>query len=56
MKVILRQERETKNKVRFQEEIQDTERLGMIYVPKETLRIIGWKEGKNLIIELEAEE
>lgn len=55
MKITFEQERVTKNTVRFAEKldsITDTPAIGTIYIPKPTLKAIGWSEGKPLIIEI----
>lgn len=50
-------ERETKNTIRFSEQVADqldTPQIGTIYVAKAALKGLGWKQGDtlNLTIEL----
>lgn len=50
-------EKVTKNTIRFKEAgvgPLDTPKIGTIYVPKTTLKDIGYEEGKQLIVELTA--
>ena len=50
-------ERETKNTIRFQEQVKDTldtPRIGTIYVAKQALRELGWQQGKGLEISIVA--
>ena len=56
MKVTMKMEKATKNTIRFEEVLEselDAPVIGTIYVPKATLRSIGWKEGDKLVIELD---
>ena len=58
MKVVFEMEKATKNTIRFQEILEhelDAPKVGTIYIPKATLSAIGWKEGKKVSIEIEAE-
>jgi len=56
MKIKFIKERETKNTIRFAEVPEGEETIvGTIYVPKATLKSLGWAEGKNLVIELGVE-
>ena len=57
MKASFTKEKETKNTIRFTEntEGQSETVLGTVYVPKSSLKEIGWSEGKNLVIELSVE-
>lgn len=55
MQVIFVADRTTKNTVRFIEPGEDT-KIGMLYVPKATLKELGWSEGRKLMIEVKAEE
>ena len=44
-------EKATKNTIRFQEVLEselDAPAIGTIYIPKATLKQIGWAEGKEL--------
>ena len=48
-------EKDTKNTIRFKEVVPgplDVPKVGTIYVPKTTLKEIGYEVGKQLIIEL----
>ena len=57
MKVTMNMEKATKNTIRFAEILEselDAPSIGVIYVPKSTLKAIGWKEGKTLEIEINA--
>lgn len=52
-------ERETKNTIRFQEQVADqldTPQIGTLYVAKATLKSLGWKQGNTLSITLELGE
>ena len=55
MKVAFEVEKDTKNTIRFKEVVDgplDTPKVGTIYVPKATLKEIGYEMGKALIVEL----
>ena len=55
MKIIFKQERVTKNTVRFTEVPEsdmDVIKIGSLYVQKATLKEVGFQEGKDLIVEL----
>lgn len=57
MKVTMNMEKATKNTIRFTEVLEselDAPSIGVIYVPKATLKAIGWKEGKALTVEINA--
>lgn len=57
MKVSFEMEKDTKNTIRFKEVVGgplDTPKVGTIYVPKATLKEIGYEVGKQLIIDLKA--
>ena len=57
MKVIFTVEKATKNTIRFTEKLDsdlDAPKIGTIYVPKSTLKEIGWKEGQELTVDLGA--
>ena len=46
-------EKATKNTIRFTEKLEselDAPTIGTIYVPKATLKQIGWTEGKPLTV------
>lgn len=48
-------EKETKNTIRFNEAVGgplDLPKVGTIYVPKQTLKEIGYEVGKQLVVEL----
>lgn len=56
MKITLKMEKATKNTIRFEEVLEselDAPKLGSVYIPKATLSELGWKEGKELTIEME---
>lgn len=58
MEVRLQMEKATKNTIRFAEVLDgpfDTPKIGTIYVPKATLKEIGYAEGKELVVKLSAE-
>lgn len=51
-------EKDTKNTIRFKEVLNgplDAPTIGTLYVPKQTLKQIGYKEGGKLIVDLSAE-
>lgn len=51
-------EKDTKNTIRFKEVVGgplDTPKVGTIYVPKSTLKEIGYEVGKKLLIEVHVE-
>lgn len=55
MKVTFEVERVTKNTIRFSEVLTstiDVPKVGTIYVPKATLKDLGYTDGKQLVIEL----
>ena len=57
MKITMNMEKATKNTIRFSEVLEselDAPSIGTIYVPKATLKAIGWKEGKTLTVEINA--
>lgn len=53
MTIIMYEEKQTKNTVRFTED-SETPKIGTLYVPKTTLREIGYKSGMLLRMELKA--
>lgn len=56
MKVRFIAEKATKNTIRFTEKLEsdlDAPQVGTLYIPKGTLKVIGWKEGEELQIDLE---
>jgi hypothetical protein len=58
MRVSFEFEKETKNTIRFKEVLDgplDAPNIGTLYVPKQTLKQIGYKEGSKLIVELKSE-
>ncbi len=49
-------ERETKNTIRFSEQVADqldTPQIGTIYVAKAALKTMGWKQGNTLTMSIE---
>lgn len=59
MKVLFEMERETKNTVRFQEVTGskfDPTEIGTLYVQKNCLKRIGYKEGQMLEVNLSVSE
>lgn len=59
MQVKFKMEKATKNTIRFTEVLEhelDAPKIGTIYVPKATLGLVGWAEGKDLIVELSVNE
>ena len=59
MKVAFEMEKTTKNTIRFAE-IMDSEldapKIGPVYIPKSTLKELGWEEGNVLVIEVKVEK
>lgn len=58
MKVQMKMEKVTKNKVKFTEVLAselDAPKIGDLYVPKTTLGEIGWGSGKAIYVTVEAE-
>lgn len=56
LKVKFEEEKETKGTWRFKESgigPVDTPIIGTLYVPKATLKTIGWTSGKALVVSLE---
>ena len=48
-------ERETKNTIRFAEQVEDqldTPNIGTIYMAKSALKSLGWKQGQELSLTL----
>ena len=59
MQVKFKMEKATKNTIRFTEVMEhelDAPKIGTIYVPKSTLGLVEWAEGKDLIVELSVNE
>lgn len=57
MEVKFELEKDTKNTIRFKEVVPgplDAPKVGTIYVPKTTLKEIGYEVGKQLTLELRA--
>ena len=58
LKVTFEFERDTKNTIRFKEVLEgplDAPNIGTLYVPKQTLKQLGYKEGSKLTVELKSE-
>lgn len=52
-------ERETKNTIRFTEQVADqldTPQIGTIYVAKAALKSLGWKQGNTLKVNIKLGE
>lgn len=59
MKVKFEKEKETKRTIRFKEILPGTEdapMIGMIYIPKQTLQDIGYKDGDTVVVDLTVAE
>ena len=57
MEIKFEMEKETKNTIRFKEVVGgplDTPNIGTIYIPKATLKQVGYEPGTQLIVELKA--
>ena len=57
LRVNFEMEKDTKNTIRFKEVVGgplDTPKVGTIYVPKATLKELGYEVGKQLTVELKA--
>lgn len=55
MTITFTKEKETKNTVRFTEQVRadtDAPKVGTLYVPKATLNELNWHEGQALVMEL----
>lgn len=53
--VCFEMEKDTKNTIRFKEVVNgplDIPQLGTVYVPKTTLKEIGYEVGKQLVVDL----
>lgn len=53
LNVTFEMEKDTKNTIRFKEVVPgplDTPKVGTIYVPKATLKEVGYEVGKQLVI------
>lgn len=55
MKVKFEKEKETKRTIRFKE-IGENPIIGMIYIPKQTLQDIGYKDGDTIVVDLTVAE
>lgn len=59
MKATFKMEKATKNTIRFEEVLESeltAPKIGSVYIPKSTLGEIGWKEGKDIVIEISVEQ
>lgn len=59
MKVTFEFEKDTKNTIRFKEVLNgplDVANIGTLYVPKMTLKVIGYKEGQKLEVTLDVQK
>lgn len=55
MNVTFEFEKDTKNTIRFKETLSgplDVAQIGTLYVPKTTLKQIGYQEGQKLVVTL----
>lgn len=53
LNVIFEMEKDTKNTIRFKEVVPgplDTPKVGTVYIPKATLKEVGYEVGKQLVI------
>ena len=58
MKVTFEFEKDTKNTIRFKEVLSgplDAPSIGTLYVPKQTLKQLEYKEGCKLIVDISAQ-
>lgn len=55
MEIIMKSEKVTKNTIRFTEVVVENEnpKIGILYIPKTTLGILGWKNGNAIKINIE---
>ena len=59
MKVTFEFEKDTKNTIRFKEVLEgplDAANIGTLYVPKMTLKAIGYQEGQKLEVTLDIQK
>lgn len=52
-KILMKQDKVTKNTIRFNEVLEnetDVPVIGVIYMPKTTLKAMNWTEGKNITL------
>ena len=59
MKVTFEFEKDTKNTIRFKEVLEgplDVANIGTLYVPKMTLKAIGYQEGQKLEVSLDIQK
>lgn len=59
MRVTFKQEKVTKNTIKFAEVLEndlDVPKIGTLYVQKATLKEIGWTDGKQLTVEIGIQE
>lgn len=59
MTVEFKMDRATKNTIRFAEVTEsdlDAPKIGTIYVPKATLKVLGFKDGGTLVVEISTKE
>ena len=59
MKVMFEFEKDTKNTIRFKEVLNgplDVANIGTLYVPKMTLKAIGYQEGQKLEVTLDIQK
>lgn len=59
MTVEFKMDRTTKNTIRFAEVTEsdmDAPKIGTIYVPKATLKVLGFKDGGTLVVKISTKE
>lgn len=59
MKLTFKQEKVTKNTIKFAEVLEnelDAPKIGTLYVQKATLKEIGWSDGKELAVEISIQD
>lgn len=59
MKVTFEFEKDTKNTIRFKEVLNgplDVANIGTLYIPKMTLKAIGYQEGQKLEVTLDVQK
>lgn len=55
MEIIFKQEKTTKNTIKFAEQLADeldTPKIGSLYIQKAALKELGWQDGKLIKVDL----